>query len=172
MNLKLCVKQACCPVLKNDLLCACSRPKLPYQRMCVRCWAGEPPERVRKPRKKSLRLGLTRVRRKARELFVREIKRSMACSSCPETDSACLDFHHVDPSTKKFSVCRAMHQGRSEKIILAEIAKCIVLCANCHRKHHASEVHLGDRLIGRTTPSEGVYLGSSPGLPAILAAAA
>lgn len=42
-----------------------------------------------------------------------------------------LQFHHVDPDTKKFAiasfgVCRAWEK------VLTEAKKCVLLCANCH----------------------------------------
>jgi len=45
-----------------------------------------------------------------------------------------LEHHHVDPSTKKFNVSEMY--GYSREKIDAEIAKCVVLCAACHRKRH------------------------------------
>ncbi len=59
------------------------------------------------------------------------------CARCPEKDLACLDFHHRDRSDKlgHLGVVRRFSKAR----ILAEIAKCDVLCANCHRKHHRDE---------------------------------
>lgn len=67
-----------------------------------------------------------------------EYKSKLKCSKCGEDDSACLDFHHIDPSTKLFSIG---HEGMGYGIkkIFEEIDKCIVLCANCHRKHHYYE---------------------------------
>lgn len=52
---------------------------------------------------------------------------------CGETEMACLDFHHLGDKDKTISQMR----GMSDKRVLEEIAKCIVLCANCHRKVHA-----------------------------------
>ena len=54
------------------------------------------------------------------------------CSMCGESSKCCLDFHHIDPKTKE----RRISYLRSIKKIDAEIAKCIVLCSNCHRKLH------------------------------------
>lgn len=44
---------------------------------------------------------------------------------------AALHFHHVDPSTKSFHLSM---QGvsRSLRAARAEMAKCVLLCANCH----------------------------------------
>ena len=86
------------------------------------------------------------VKRKNREhreqivLWYHELKRTLKCSRCPENHSACLQFHHVDPELKDDAVAKGIRNGWSKKRILKEIAKCIVLCANCHCKEHASEV--------------------------------
>jgi 5-methylcytosine-specific restriction endonuclease McrA len=42
-----------------------------------------------------------------------------------------MDFDHVDPATKKMCVSKMM--GHSWAQIEAEIAKCVLLCSNCHR---------------------------------------
>jgi hypothetical protein len=41
-----------------------------------------------------------------------------------------LHFHHVDPSTKSFEM--TMAAGKSIADYLAELAKCVLVCANCH----------------------------------------
>lgn len=66
-----------------------------------------------------------------------EIKATAGCAHCPETDPVCLDFHHIDPTTKKATISRLYAGTWGWPVIEAEIAKCIVLCANCHRKEHA-----------------------------------
>ena len=58
-----------------------------------------------------------------------------SCERCGETDVACLDWHHTDPSQKEQTVSWLM-DNRSRKAILEEIDKCICLCSNCHRKLH------------------------------------
>ena len=53
---------------------------------------------------------------------------------CGESDPFCLSFHHSD-SNKLFCLGNAVYDhGRD--LIFAEIAKCIVICENCHRKLH------------------------------------
>jgi hypothetical protein len=68
-----------------------------------------------------------------------ELKRSLFCRRCGEPHPGCLQFHHPDPKAKETSVSQAVRRGWSRKRILAELAKCEVLCANCHAKHHARE---------------------------------
>lgn len=48
-----------------------------------------------------------------------------------------LDFHHIDPRTKKFSISNTGHHGIDE--LKEEAEKCIILCANCHREIHAKD---------------------------------
>jgi hypothetical protein len=68
-----------------------------------------------------------------------ELKSSLVCSRCGESHPACLQFHHADPKAKETSIADAIRRAWSRKRILAELAKCEVLCANCHAKHHAKE---------------------------------
>jgi hypothetical protein len=78
-----------------------------------------------------------------REL-VDAIKTANGCESCGyNTDARALQFDHVDPSTKYrtasgrlVNVADMVKGARySVRTILAEIAKCRVLCANCHAVH-------------------------------------
>ena len=70
-----------------------------------------------------------------REWFI-ELKSQLHCSRCSENHPAALDFHHPDPTEKEIKISQAIAQGTSRVKILREIEKCLVLCANCHRKEH------------------------------------
>ena len=65
-------------------------------------------------------------------------KSTLACTQCGENHPAALDFHHVirDPSNRK--VYELVANG-AIKLAIEEVKKCVVLCANCHRKHHHEE---------------------------------
>jgi hypothetical protein len=54
-------------------------------------------------------------------------------------DACCYDLHHIDPSTKsfKFALMRFSHLAPN---LMAEVAKCALLCCVCHREHHAGSV--------------------------------
>lgn len=59
------------------------------------------------------------------------------CCVCGyDSNFAALSFHHKDPSIKKFKLDLRSLGNRSEKSILVEVEKCVVLCANCHLEHH------------------------------------
>jgi len=64
------------------------------------------------------------------------MKQQMKCLRCDENHPSCLSFHHRDPNTKEDIVSNMVCEAWSEKRILEEIAKCDVLCENCHRKLH------------------------------------
>jgi hypothetical protein len=81
-----------------------------------------------------------RKRRKERKRwFKEEIVAKSACIRCGESHIACLDFHHKDPSEKEFGLGFMLSLNKNKEQILAEIAKCEVLCSNCHRKLHWEE---------------------------------
>lgn len=50
-----------------------------------------------------------------------------------------LEFHHIDPSEKDFSVTGS-RDTRSFLLMVDEIRKCILVCANCHREIHCGMV--------------------------------
>ena len=76
-----------------------------------------------------------RARQRLRN-FIISVKLLYGCARCPEMHPACLHFHHKDPSTKLFAIQRGITQKVRFFILLEEIAKCILLCANCHAKEH------------------------------------
>jgi hypothetical protein len=57
------------------------------------------------------------------------------CSICGyNKNTAALQFHHLNPKEKDFEISSNM--CRKWKTIEQEIAKCIVVCANCHIELH------------------------------------
>jgi len=55
------------------------------------------------------------------------------CVDCGATDVASLEFDHVDPATKEMEIARLIRR-RNWAAVQLEIAKCVVRCANCHRR--------------------------------------
>lgn len=72
-------------------------------------------------------------------LWIKELKNNSCCSRCDQNHPATLHFHHLDSRKKDFNISTAVRQGYSLKKIQEEIAKCIVLCANCHAILHYEE---------------------------------
>lgn len=64
-----------------------------------------------------------------------EWKSHLCCTLCPESDSCCLDFHHLDPEQKDFGISEAV-PSMSWEALMEEVNKCIVVCKNCHTKVH------------------------------------
>ena len=57
------------------------------------------------------------------------------CCDCQQEYPLCVyDFHHRDPKTKEFEVGQILLHGWDK--IEAEVLKCDLVCANCHRIRH------------------------------------
>ena len=64
------------------------------------------------------------------------------CQCCGyNTCNQALDFHHIDPKTKKFGIAKARRARLTEEV-LEELDKCILVCSNCHREIHAGYIDL------------------------------
>ena len=83
--------------------------------------------------------------RKRREIIKKDPRDKLAqymtnraCVICEESDPRVLDFDHINPETKSFGISRAITTAVRWDLIIVEIEKCQILCANCHRKkpHH------------------------------------
>lgn len=63
------------------------------------------------------------------------------CSNCGynRCESA-LDFHHMDPSKKEHEINILIKNRVQFDSLKKELDKCVLLCSNCHREHHAGFV--------------------------------
>lgn len=65
--------------------------------------------------------------------------RDVPCADCGEVyPVVCMDFHHRPDTVKHFAISQAIAQGIRKNVILEEVSKCDVICANCHRIRHWS----------------------------------
>ena len=55
-----------------------------------------------------------------------------------------LEFHHLDPKEKDFAVSGSGITRAWEKV-KAELDKCTLVCANCHRERHQKERSLVEK---------------------------
>ncbi len=81
-----------------------------------------------------------RLRERQRQWLI-DYKKGLACVRCGEDHPATLQFHHRDQQEKEFEIALYTALGFSKARLLAEIAKCDVICANCHAKEHWSHMY-------------------------------
>lgn len=87
------------------------------------------------------------ARQKRCEEWINSLK--TPCVFCGESDPVCIDWHHIDPQKKSFAISHI--KGKAKERTLAEIQKCICVCASCHRKLHAG--HLSLSQVGINVPT-------------------
>jgi hypothetical protein len=78
---------------------------------------------------------IARARRQAVERYkwMDAYKVEHGCSNCGyNEDPRALDFDHTDPETKIDNISRLIRHAPWAKVV-AEMDKCTILCANCHR---------------------------------------
>lgn len=65
------------------------------------------------------------------------MRRGGACEICGYCKNiAALEFHHINPEEKKFNVDMRKFSNMNLEKLEAELEKCILVCANCHRELH------------------------------------
>lgn len=83
------------------------------------------------------------VKQRATDLKRRQDRKTRAverlggkCTDCNKSyPLSCYDFHHTNPEEKDFNPCSGL--TKTDEVFFAEIDKCILLCANCHRIRHS-----------------------------------
>ena len=82
---------------------------------------------------------VSRRRRAVKQILVEEF--GGRCSRCGYDEClAALHFHHLDRTTKRFSL--GISATRSLAALREEARKCVLLCANCHAEVEAGLVSL------------------------------
>jgi len=91
-------------------------------------------KRTYKDRREYLIKAVGARRKKVREMAV-EYKGSK-CEKCRyDRCIDALEFHHIDPNQKDFTISSKGYT-RSWERVKTELDKCMILCANCHREVH------------------------------------
>jgi hypothetical protein len=67
--------------------------------------------------------------------LILDFLRDHPCADCGEEDPIVLEFDHL--ADKEFDISQG-HVDHAWERVLAEIAKCEVVCANCHRRRTVS----------------------------------
>lgn len=103
-----------------------SRRRQPYCRECQKIYKAE---HYRRHRATYIRRAAERkaeLRRRVDEMKMKP------CVDCGQTyPPSAMEFDHLDK--KSFDVSRGVWNGKSWDVILAEILKCDLVCAICHR---------------------------------------
>lgn len=98
-----------------------SRSKVPQE--CTKKW------RAKNPHKK---IQYNKQLYNKVKLFKQTFLQRNPCD-CGMSDIECLDYHHIDQKTLEKRV-PCIHTFKKS---IEEMIKCVVVCANCHRKIHA-----------------------------------
>ena len=108
--------------------------------------AGTGPDAAqrRKQRRNASFLRYRRKRRKSDKARLVEL-RGGRCEDCGyDRDLSALQFHHRDGKDKSFSISFTV---RSWNSLVAEVEKCVLLCASCHRLRHVSQASSDPQLL-------------------------
>lgn len=71
--------------------------------------------------------------RAKRRVLIHELKKNMSCVYCGISNPLCIDFDHVDRSSKVATPATMITGGYKWEDVITEIEKCQPVCANCHR---------------------------------------
>jgi hypothetical protein len=74
------------------------------------------------------------AQRRRSAAFVLAFLREHPCSRCGEADPIVLEFNHLDAALKSANVADMVLRMCSPRRLEAEMAKCEVVCANCHQR--------------------------------------
>ncbi len=82
-------------------------------------------------------------RQQATLAWLRDLRR-VPCMDCGGIFAPhVMDFDHRDPTTKSFGLASENVYLKSRAVLEAEVAKCDVVCANCHRIRTAAALECG-----------------------------
>ena len=77
---------------------------------------------------------------KAKEIKLNIVNSLGGCKHCGYKKSLrALSFHHIDPASKNFTLDTSNIMKKKIKDVYEEVAKCILLCQNCHAELHQLE---------------------------------
>jgi hypothetical protein len=112
------------------------RRKLQRDTFCRSCRSAYGKEHYAANRQKYIDQARAQKQRLCRErtAYLIEYFKAHPCADCGELDSVVLEFDHL--RDKLFNVSAGLG-NRNWESVLAEIEKCEVVCANCHRRRTA-----------------------------------
>jgi hypothetical protein len=116
------------------------------QKRWKRGWKARNPEKYREDAKRAMAAWKAKnpgAHRKAKMLlteWVWSLKRG-PCADCGvQYNPWVMEFDHRPEFVKVESISKMVRNLISKEVILAEVAKCELVCANCHRERTAREI--------------------------------
>lgn len=117
-------------------------------KICTKCGRNLPIDQfywrdkkagLRRSECKDCHNGYVKQKYQERKLEIDDLKAQLKCAKCGDNRSYVLEFHHKDPKEKDNTIARLTANQASQERLQKELAKCICLCANCHREFHYLE---------------------------------
>lgn len=107
-------------------------------KICVECWEVHYAPRAKSSEHHQERRRLENRSNKTRQIarnrnFLLELLVNSKCMDCGYSNWIALDFDHRESDTKENEVSRMVNNGVTLDRIKLEIAKCDIVCSNCHR---------------------------------------
>jgi hypothetical protein len=62
--------------------------------------------------------------------------------NCPQA----LEFHHLNPHEKEITLSKMTAGPKKWKTIVNELRKCVMVCSNCHREIHFSDLKIPNNI--------------------------
>jgi hypothetical protein len=107
------------------------------QSRCKACWRAD--YLANTEQRKAVAAASARVALERHRAALTAYLASHPCVDCSESDIRCLDFDHRDPEHKVANVTLMVSMHWRWSRIEAEIEKCDVRCASCHRKRTSEQ---------------------------------
>ena len=104
-----------------------------YQSYCRGCQKEYDAEWYRA--NKAKRQAKVKADRLAHTAWLDSLKEGKPCADCGRTyPPYVMEWHHLPGAEKALVLADTRRAAHSKELILAEIAKCELICANCHRE--------------------------------------
>lgn len=114
----------------------------PKRRICRECKNAQERERSKTPANREKRRGRSVSRYQQGRPIIDSLK-NKPCADCGILWPPCaMEFDHPDPKVKSFTISKWAGGGITPSL-LAEIAKCDLICACCHRIRTQRQRELG-----------------------------
>lgn len=126
--MKACIK---CGSTTNEFQKRYEKGRITYRGICKKCYALYMKPRMADRQYRDRYNKRVTERRLEKSKFLFDYLSNSKCSNCGVDDPFVLQFHHI--KEKSFTISAEI-RDKSFEDIKNEVAKCIVICGNCHMK--------------------------------------